>query len=69
MDFVQETWVKDLIPIANEAERENRESVGKEGLRKVKLVEGVEMEAGLAEILGPVVAKGLMGCRKIGQVS
>lgn len=64
MDFVQETWVKELILIANEAERENRERVGNEGLREVKMVKGVEMKAGLTEIVGPLIAKGLEGCRK-----
>lgn len=64
MDFIQETWVKELIPIANEAEKENREKAEKVELRKVTMVEGVEMEAGLAEIVGQLVVKGLEGCGK-----
>ncbi|KAE9966155.1 hypothetical protein EG328_009120 [Venturia inaequalis] len=62
MDFVQKAWVKGLIPVANDAERDNREAIDEERTRDVTMVEGVEMDAQLAEIVRPLMRMGLEEC-------
>lgn len=62
MDFVQKAWVKGLIPITNDAERDNREAIDEERTRDVTMAEGVEMEAELAEIVRPLMRMGLEEC-------
>lgn len=61
MDFVQETWARELISVAKEAEWGNRENQDRDMVREVGMVGGIEMEVGLAEIVGSLVAKGRNG--------
>jgi hypothetical protein len=63
MNFVQPTWVKELIPLANGSKSRGLERWEDRRLRRTVEVEGVEMEEGVAEFVGLLVRNGLEGAR------
>jgi hypothetical protein len=57
MNFIQSTWVKELIPLANKSESRDLERWENKRPRRMVEVEGVEMGEGVAGFVGPLVRK------------